>query len=366
MMPAFLEEAVLRRLFAVLPGARAVGGAVRDALAGRRVEEVDLATPDAPARVMERLAEAGIRCVPTGLAHGTVTAVLERRGFEITTLRLDVETDGRHARVRFTDDWRADAARRDFTINAMSMDPDGALYDYFGGEMDLQAGRVRFVGDPEQRIAEDYLRVLRFFRFWARYGRGEADGPALVAIRAAVQGLAVLSAERVWGEIRKILAAPAPEAAVALMAETGVLAAVLPGARPLPPGLPAQPLLRLAAMMTGDVAALAARLKLSGAEREVLRLLREPAPEPDEAGLRRALADAPGEIVAGRAWLAGRGDLAPAILAMPRPEFPLRGRDLEGMVEGKAMGERLRAVRDWWLAGGCVADRDACLARARG
>lgn len=165
--PDWLTQPPLAAVLAALPEARIAGGAVRDTLAGRPVADIDLATPRPPDRVMAALNAAGIRTVPTGLAHGTVTAVAGGRGFEITTLRRDVETDGRHAVVAFTDDWRQDAARRDFTLNALSMTPDGAVYDYFGGIADLRAGVVRFVGDPAQRIAEDYLRILRFFRFLA-------------------------------------------------------------------------------------------------------------------------------------------------------------------------------------------------------
>jgi poly(A) polymerase/tRNA nucleotidyltransferase (CCA-adding enzyme) len=197
----------------VLPEARLVGGVVRDVLAGRAPTDVDLTTPQPPDAVMRMLQRAGIRAVPTGIDHGTVTAVVEGRGFEVTTLRRDVETDGRHALVAFTDDWRADAARRDFTINAMSATRDGAVFDYFGGVADLQAGIVRFVGDPATRIAEDYLRILRFFRFLARYGGALPDLAALGAIRAGLPGLAQLSAERVWRELTSILAAPDPRGA---------------------------------------------------------------------------------------------------------------------------------------------------------
>ena len=195
---------------AALPEARVVGGAVRDALAGRAVTDIDLATPRTPEQVTEALQAAAIRAVPTGIEHGTVTAVVDGRGFEVTTLRRDVETDGRHAVVAFTDDWRADAARRDFTINAMSMTRTGEVFDYFGGISDLHAGVVRFVGDPAIRIAEDYLRILRFFRFFARYGRGAADTAALAAIRGGVPGLARLSVERVWSELARILRRPIP------------------------------------------------------------------------------------------------------------------------------------------------------------
>jgi poly(A) polymerase/tRNA nucleotidyltransferase (CCA-adding enzyme) len=256
---------------------------------------------------MQALGAAGIRAVPTGLDHGTVTAVAAGRGFEITTLRRDVETDGRHARVAFTSDWRADAARRDFTINALSMTRDGAVFDYFDGVADLRAGRLRFVGDPPMRIAEDYLRILRYFRFFARYATGPADPAALAAIREGLAGLVTLSAERVWSEIVGILSAPDPCGAIRLMAELGVLQAVLPDAadrtsleRLLAAGAPADPLLRLAAMLTDDPLALAARLRLSTAERDRLTALwRGPAPA---RGRRQVGADRP--QLARRRWRA--------------------------------------------------------------
>ena len=371
--PDFLAAPGIRAVLAALPGARLVGGAVRDALAGRAVADIDLATPMRPEEVIRRLREAGLKAVPTGLDHGTVTAVAEHRGFEVTTLRRDVATDGRHAVVDFTADWRADAARRDFTINAMSMARDGAVYDYFGGADDLRAGVVRFVGDAATRIAEDYLRILRFFRFHARYGTGAPDAAAIAAIRAGLPGLARLSAERVWSELRRILAAPDPTGAVALMDATGVLAAVLPeGASParlarlVAAGAPADPLLRLAALLTGDAATLAARLRLSVAERDRLLALREgevPADEADDAALRRALADCPADILTGRTWLAGRrAALRARLEALPQPVFPLRGRDLRaaGVPAGPGLGEALRALRGWWIDGGCVADAAAC------
>src|ERR1700739_1220589 len=179
---------------------RFVGGAVRDGLLGRRVSDIDVATPVMPENVIRAVEAAGLKAIPTGIAHGTVTAVVGRQPFEVTTLRRDVETDGRHAVVAFTDDWRADAARRDFTMNALSMTRDGVVFDYFGGIADLRHGVVRFVGDPATRIAEDYLGILRFFRFHARYGVGPPDAAAVAAIRAGVAGLARLSAERVWAE----------------------------------------------------------------------------------------------------------------------------------------------------------------------
>ena len=377
--PAFLADPSLRTVLAALPEARLVGGAVRDALAGRPVADIDLATPRLPDAIVEALAQAGIRAVPTGIAHGTITAVAGGRGFEVTTLRRDVETDGRHASVAFTGDWRVDAARRDFTINAMSMTADGAIFDYFSGIADLRAGVVRFVGDPATRIAEDYLRILRFFRFFARYGTGAPDPAALQAIRAGLGGLAILSVERVWSELQRILAAPDPSDAIAQMAELGVLAAVLPeGADPqalarlVAAGAPADPLLRLAALLTGDAAALAIRLKLSTAERERLLALRAqsvPRPDADDDELRRQLANDPPDILIGRAWLAGGNApdwhrLRARLAAIPPPVFPLEGRDALalGIAPGPGMGALLRTIRDWWLAGGCRADHAACRA----
>ena len=370
-LPAFLADPALAAVLEAVPRARVVGGAVRDALLGRAVADIDLATPDSPDAVTAALGAAGLRAVPTGLAHGTVTAVSGHRGFEITSLRRDVATDGRHARVSFTEDWQADAARRDFTINAMSMTRDGAVFDYFAGLDDLQAGRVRFVGDPATRIGEDFLRILRFFRFFARFGQGEPDAAALAAIAASLDGLARLSPERVWSELKRLLAAPEPGQSVMLMQRLGVLGAVLPeGVAPgrllalLAGGAPPDPLLRLAALLDGDAGTLAGRLRLSTEERNRLLALRGQGvdPDADDAALRRALADTPAEALVGRAWLAGREDLAARLRAMPAPRFPLRGRDLQGMADGPAVGVALRALRGWWLAGGCVAGAPELLA----
>jgi poly(A) polymerase len=377
--PAFLADPALVAVMAALPEARVVGGAVRDTLAEHEIKEIDLATPRTPEQVTKALEGAGIRAVPTGLDHGTVTAVSDGRSFEVTTLRRDVETDGRHAVVAFTNDWQADAARRDFTINAMSMTRAGEVFDYFNGIADLRAGIVRFVGDPATRIAEDYLRVLRYFRFYARYASGPADPAALAAIRAGVHGIARLSVERVWSELVRILSAPDPRPAVCLMAELGVLAAVLPeGADPdrlallVAAGAPTDPLLRLAALLRGDAAALALRLRLSGAESDRLAALRTgpvPQPEDDDSALRRLLADELPDLLIDRCWLAGGNDpawrrLRERLAAMPRPVFPLEGRDVLalGEPEGPRVGALLRAVRQWWLDGGCVADGQACRA----
>ena len=299
--------------------------------------DVDLASPLPPETVMQVLTAAGVKVVPTGLAHGTVTAVLANRSVEITTLRRDVETDGRHAVVAFTDDWREDAARRDFTINAMSMTRDGAVFDYFGGVEDLRAGRLRFVGDPAARVAEDYLRVLRFFRFFARYAAVAPEAATLAALQGGVPQLGSLSAERVWHELTLVMAAPDPIAAVVLMDQLGVLAAVVPEgtdvaalAQMIGRGAPADALLRLAALLTGDVLAFAARLKLSAAERDRLLALRAAplaTPEDDDAALRRLLADTPAEVLVDRTWLSGGEGTEWSLLrerlrTMPVPGFP--------------------------------------------
>ena len=383
--PAFLSAPAPAAVLAALPGARAVGGCVRDALAVRAVHDVDVAAPLPPDAVVPLLRRAGLKVFETGLAHGTVTAVLAGQPIEVTSLRRDVATDGRHAEVEWTTDWREDAARRDFTMNAMSLAADGRLWDYFGGREDLAAGRVRFVGDPDMRLREDYLRALRFFRFQARYGVGEPDPAALAAIRAAVPGLARLSAERIWMEIKRLLQAPDPSGAAALMAETGVLGAVLPEATELPAlgRLAAledspDPLLRLAALLPPgmETGRLAARLRVSGAEASTLAALRGPVPSAgdDDAALRRALAEAGHAILHGRLLLAeargAAGDLAALrrrLSGMERPEFPLQGRDVLalGVPPGPEVGRLLGAARSWWLDRGCVDDAEACRGRLR-
>ena len=362
----FLADPALGQIWDALPDARVVGGAVRDALAGRKVADLDLATPAAPDVVIDTLRRAGVKVVPTGLSHGTVTAVVGGRGFEVTTLRRDVETDGRHAVVAFTTDWRLDASRRDFTINAMSMTRDGTVFDYFDGATDLEAGRIRFVGDAATRIAEDYLRILRFFRFFARFGRVPPDSETLAALRAGIPGLAKLSIERVWREIRLVLAAPNPVAAVELMDRLGIWQAVVPEASVVPrlAGLPADPVLRLAAMLTGNALALATRLKLSNEDRDrLLRLVATPGAGGSDADLRRLLADHDKADLIGRAWLDGDADVRRRLSGMVRPVFPLEGRDVvaQGVPAGPTVGLLLRAVRQWWMDSGCMANRTACL-----
>ncbi|HBK06107.1 MAG TPA: CCA tRNA nucleotidyltransferase [Acetobacteraceae bacterium] len=356
----------LGRVWDALPDARVVGGAVRDALAGRDVADFDLATPLPPDAVMAALTNAGVKVVPTGLAHGTVTAVVDGRPFEITTLRRDVETDGRRAVVAFTADWQLDASRRDFTINAMSMTRDGTVFDDFGGQADLKAGRVRFVGDPATRIAEDYLRILRFFRFLARYGRIAPDKATLQALRDGIPGLSRLSVERVWHELRRILAAPDPTEAVALMRTLGIWQAVVPEATgdARLAALPADPLLRLAALLTGDPLGLATRLKLSNEDRDrLVRLAATPHVGGTDADLRRLLADHLPQDLIDRTWLDGDEAVRRRLSAMKRPVFPLEGRDVValGVPAGPSVGALLRDVRQWWTDGGCVATRMACM-----
>ena len=382
--PEFLADPALRRVLACLPDARIVGGAVRDAIAGLPVSDIDLATALPPDDIVKALQKDRLRVIPTGIEHGTVTALVAEKTFEITTLRRDIATDGRRATVAFTDDWRQDAARRDFTINAMSLAPSGEVFDYFSGLDDLRAGIVRFVGNPATRIAEDYLRILRFFRFHSRYATRHAapDPAALHAIRAGVPGLAILSPERIWSEIGRILSAPDPADAVALMAELGVLEKILPAADPtrlqrlIAAGAPPEKLLRLAALLTApppDIATLAARLRLSTAESTRLEALTQPStltPTADDNAIRRALADTEPDILIDRMWLASLTEPAdwPTLRAraqkIPRPVFPLEGRDVLalGLAPGPQIGALLEKTRAWWLAAGCTPDKNACRA----
>ncbi len=366
-------------MLAALPNARLVGGAVRDCLAGIAPGDIDLATPDPPDAVTARLQAAGLRAIPTGLAHGTITAIAQGHGFEITTLRRDILTDGRHAVVAWTDDWREDAARRDFTINAMSATPDGTVHDYFGGIADLQAGILRFVGDPSLRIAEDALRILRFFRFYARFGATPPTADTTAAITSAAATLNTLSVERVWSELRALLASQSPLAAITLMQRLGVLDTLLPQAYSrqtladlLAKPAPADPILRLAALFTGNDTNLAERLKFSRAEADRLHALRTtptPTPGMSDADLRRLLAGFTKDIVIGSAWLAAADAttsvaLATRIAATKTPIFPLAGRDALalGAAPGPAIGAVLAQVRAWWLAAGCTADAHGCRA----
>jgi poly(A) polymerase len=383
-------RAVLRALSGRGIAVRFVGGCVRDALLGLPIADIDLATPARPEEVIAALEKAGIKAVPTGIEHGTVTAVVPPRHFEITTLRRDVETYGRRAKVAFDADWAEDAARRDFTINAIFLDPDGAVHDPVGGLADLGARRVRFVGDPATRIAEDVLRVLRYYRFEARFGDGRGDPVARAACRAAAPQLPTLSAERVAQELVRLLAVADPVPALRIMAEDGVLAALLPEATRLdrlarlvalePAARWADPMLRLASLIDTDAAGavrLAERLKLSNAWRDRLSGLVPPWPlDPagDAKAQRLALYRLGAEHYRDIAMLMaaeGRVDEArlAELLALAAdwqpPVFPLTGRDATalGIEPGPRIGQLLAEVGQWWERGDFAADRAACLAR---
>lgn len=375
---------------------RFIGGCVRDALLNRAVNDVDLATDSLPEAVVAALEAAGIKAVPTGLLHGTITAVSSHRPFEITTLRHDVETDGRHATVAFTDDWEADAARRDFTFNALSLSRDGTLHDPFGGEQDLRDGIVRFVGDPKQRIEEDVLRLLRFFRFHAHYAAGDFHAPSLEACRALASRVPRLSVERVWSEMKKLLAAPDPAPVVRKMAEIGALASVLPDPvgvdrldRLVPvekkasarwPSIAGDAIRRTGALLPpdGTSAGKAARhLKVSTAERARLVSIADGLGQPPDMTtgpalrrLRRRLSQEKLVDLALVLWAESENEepSAAAIeiaLTWTPPDFPLSGRDVTALdvKTGPDIGRLLTAVEDWWIAEDFAPDRDACLAR---
>lgn len=394
-------QRVLAMLSANGGAARVVGGAVRNELLGRPVADIDIATTLAPTEVIARAAHAGLRPVPTGLAHGTVTVVCEHHGFEVTTLREDVETFGRHATVAFTDDWEADARRRDFTINALYCDADGRLHDPVGGYPDLIDGRVRFIGDPSARIGEDYLRILRLFRFHAQYGQTGPEPADLAASVRLRSGLTALSRERIHGELMRLLVAPGAIATLTLMRGLGLLTLIVPAAprigvlqalATLEREFGRQPdaALRLAALAVGvreDGERLATRLALSNAERQTLaaaadlmtatagRPIAVPAAlsvkahvyrEGNAAAERRVMLTA-ALAVAGDASTASRDWQEALTLAatFTAPRFPLNGHDVRarGIAAGPEYGCLLRAVEDEWIANDFADDRAALLAR---
>ena len=336
-----------------------VGGCVRNALLGVPVSDLDLTTDARPERVTELARAAGLRAVPTGIDHGTVTVIAEGEPFEITTFRRDVETDGRHATVAFADSLDEDARRRDFTMNAIYAAPDGTLADPVGGIADARAGRVRFIGEPAARIAEDYLRILRFFRFFAWYGDPALgiDAEGLAACADGVEGIETLSAERIGQEMRKLLAAPNPAPAVASMAACGALLRVLPGAAPH--GLAvlvhveeaaslAPDWMRRLAMLGGDTD----RLRLSNAEERVQALLRSDPMPPAETGYRLGRDRAIDRLaIEATAWGA---ELSPDWIAAAdrgaSQRFPLEAADLMPALQGPALGEALRAAEARWIA----------------
>ena len=374
--------------------ARFVGGCVRNNLLKRPVDDIDIATILTPDQVIQALTDADIRWAPTGVEHGTVTAICQGRPFEITTLRRDVSTDGRRAVVAFTQDWAEDARRRDFRLNALYMDAEGRIYDPLGhGVEDAKAGRIVFVGDPLSRIREDYLRILRFFRFQAWYGRGDPDPAAVAACKALKGMLSGRSAERTSKELFKLLAADDPRPAVALMQGAGVLAAILP-----PTGLERfdalvgierdklyenDPELRLAALLSDnpdEVARLAERLRLSNAQRD--RLLAIAAREPrivawlSPREARRAIYRLGMRAFHDRVKLAWAASMQPKLAGQWRkllalgeswtpPEFPLAGEDAiaAGLSQGPLIGRALKEVEDWWVDEDFPEDRALALAQ---
>lgn len=384
--------------------ARFIGGCVRDAVLGRAAKDIDIATPQEPERVLEILEQANIRAIPTGIKHGTITAVVGAHHFEITTLRIDVESYGRHARVEFTDDWTQDAARRDFTINAMSCDDQGNVYDPYDGLEDLGKGWVRFVGEAEQRINEDVLRLMRFFRFYAQYGKPPVSAKALLACRKLAPRLPNLSGERVRGELFRILTAPNPADTVTLMRAERILNYILEEAGHVGRlrmlawlleraikinGVEIDPVRRLAALLKPDLEpdqtfAIAERLKFSNRERKHLLAMCAQHPEISHDMSAKALyiacADVGQTIVMDRALLAWAGELAlEAHLPKERTEawrtlietardldiieFPLKGRDVLdlGVPHGPNVGKLLGQVEAWWKDQDFQPSREDCL-----
>jgi tRNA nucleotidyltransferase/poly(A) polymerase len=380
----WLRSGPAARVLALLNGdgaeARVVGGAVRNALLGIAVGEIDIATTALPAEVIRRAKAAGIKSAPTGIAHGTVTLVVDSQPLEVTTLRQDVETFGRKARVVFGTDWARDAERRDFTINGLSVGADGVVHDYVGGLADIAAKRVRFIGDPKLRIAEDYLRILRFFRIHAAYGAGEPDRAGYLACISGSAGLAGLSAERMRMEMLKLMVARGAATAVVAMAEgglllpifggvayTGAFAAMIAAEHAL--GLPPNAIRRLGALavaLSEDARRLAARLRLTNNEAKALdsmghrwwRMVGM-----DEARARRRLYRLGAERYRDRLMLAWARDGAPASSASWRdlatlperwsaPKFPLKAADFvgRGIDAGPALGHVLGLAEDAWLA----------------
>jgi poly(A) polymerase len=393
---AWFQAPTLRRLFDLLNAeggeVRIVGGAVRNALMGAPVHEVDLATTLTPDVVVSRAEAAGIKAVPTGIAHGTVTLVIDGTPYEVTTLRRDVTTDGRHAEVAFGTDWAVDAARRDLTMNALYATHQGAVIDLVGGIPDIARGTVRFIGPAAERVAEDYLRILRFFRFFAWYGAFRPDADGLRACAQAKSKLATLSAERVWAELKKLLSARDPGRALLWMRTSGVLTEILPesekwGIDAIPGLIAAEeafgwapdPLLRLAAMVPPDASrleAMATRLRFSRAEASVLAAFADAVPVKDmmaESALDRqlyrqgsggtvfrlklALASARAKVesdVDGLAVVGRLGRLLDRAVAWRKPVFPLSGSDLiaAGFKPGPALGAKLADLEEAWVASG--------------
>lgn len=394
----WLHDPGLTKLFKALAlsggEARIVGGAVRDALLGRSIGDIDLAVNLPPDVTANLLTTAGIKVVPTGLEHGTLTAVIDHRGYEITSLRRDIETDGRHAKVTYTEDWQEDASRRDFTFNALYVDSTGQIYDYFGGRDDLAEGKVRFIGQPTERIREDVLRILRFFRFYAWFGKDGPDPDGLESCRQLAALLPQLSAERVWHEINKLLTALLPLASWCAMQQNFILAQLLPEADniqlleksieiEIKYGVPPSSLRRLAALIPPHLKAvqdLTRRLKLSNREAQSLqhcvldpaKLKNDLTPDSLPASLykfgRENTQNA--AIIVFSEGFDTKSDLKTIFKLCSEwksPIFPLRGDDLLGigLKPGPDIGIMLRRIEDWWIAHKFQPDHIACLSQAR-
>ncbi|MBO9196486.1 CCA tRNA nucleotidyltransferase [Rhizobium sp. 16-449-1b] len=404
---AWFNDPALKRVFSLLNAdggeGRVVGGAVRNSLMGLAVSDIDVATTLTPDVVIERAKEAGIKAVPTGVEHGTVTLVIDRKPFEVTTLRADVETDGRRATVAFSTDWQTDAERRDLTINALYVGESGEVVDLVGGLADIEKRNIRFIGDAATRIKEDYLRILRFFRFFAYYGSGRPDADGLRAAAAARSKLATLSAERVWSEMRKLLSAEDPGRALLWMRTVGALTEILPetekwGIDAIPAliatekalGWTPDPLLRLAAIVPPDakrLEAMAARLKLANAEAAVFKAWANAAPINDEMSmaafdrllyrngaegiitrLKLTLAVARGKAEGDMAEMARSARLNKLLdhaNAWVKPSFPVNGGDVmaAGIPSGRQVGETLAALENQWVEENFASDRATLLAR---
>lgn len=385
--------------------ARVVGGAVRNSLMGLPVSDMDIATTLLPEEVQRRAEAVGVKCVPTGIKHGTVTLVVDGHPYEITTLRRDVETYGRHAQVEFTDDWQADAERRDLTINALYADREGRVHDYVGGVEDIAKAHVRFIGSAAERIAEDHLRILRFFRFFAHYGRGRPDPEGIRASAAAREKIHQLSAERIWAEMKKLLSAKDPFRALLWMRTSGVLTVVLPetekwGIDSIPDLVAAEErfgwkpdaLLRLSAIIPPDVErieAMAARLRLSLAERATLMAFAACPPIGDEMSgaqldillYRRGSSGVIGRLKMALAKAATAGHEADSLSTVARlnalldraqswvrPVMPVKGADLidAGMPAGPQIGEKLAKLEERWMTSNFKLTKDELLATLNG
>ncbi|AAL51644.1 MULTISPECIES: CCA tRNA nucleotidyltransferase [Brucella] len=381
--------------------ARVVGGAVRNTLLGTGVSDVDLATTHLPEETVRLASEAGFKPVPTGMEHGTITVVVQGYPFEVTTLRRDIETNGRHAKVAFGTDWKADAERRDFTINALYVTADGTVIDQVGGLADIETRTLRFIGDAEQRIREDYLRILRFFRFFAWYGSGRPEAEGLRASARLKDGIAQLSAERIWSEMKKLLGAPDPSRALLWMRQAGVLNLVLPESEKWgidaihglvrtqsDLGWQADPLLRLESLVPPDAVRmeeLGKRMKMSNAERARLEAwARADAVKPglSEQALKKAIYRGSKQALLDRirlAYAAARQEAVGSDEAMIRaggvarlldaaehydaPVFPITGGDLlaRGIEKGPGLGETLRSLETLWIDSCFSLDREALL-----